>query len=98
MARASFGQALRRFLARPMAYREGVIAYDGVAGQTDIGLSRFCLPVLSGKTVKVAVQLLPAAIEALNRMIRAQLFNAARFVHWRVPESKNPGSFSSRSR
>ena len=49
--------------------------------EPNIGLRRACLLVLPRIAQQIAVQLFPAAVKALNRVIGAELFNAASFVH-----------------
>ena len=81
MARQSFSQTLGRFLPRHVTHGKRVIADDGIAREPYIGLRCTCLLVLPRVAWQIAVQFFPAAVKALNRVIGAELFNAASFVH-----------------
>ena len=81
MARQSFGETLGRFLAGNLADGEGVIANDGIPHQADIGLRGSRLLVRPGESQQIPVEFLPAAVKSLNRVIGAELFNAAGGIH-----------------
>jgi len=75
------GQAPRRFFARNLPHYQRVIADDGFADETDVGLRRTGLLVGPRIAQQVSVQFFPAAVEAFGGVIGPELFNATFRTH-----------------
>jgi len=79
--RQTFGEALRRFLPGYLADGQRVIADDAIACEPNIGLRRAGLLIGPGITQEVTVQFLLAAVKSFNRVIGAELLDAALCAH-----------------
>src|SRR5947209_13690707 len=75
MAREAFGQALRRILVSDLADDERVEADDGLFRKTEIGLGRAGLLIGEGEANQKAIELLAPAVERIDGVIAAQLFD-----------------------
>ena len=64
----AFGEALWSLLACHMTQGKGVVAYYGIADQSDIGLCGTDLLILPGEALKESVEFLPTVIKAFKRM------------------------------
>src|ERR1700754_2349407 len=98
MACEPFSETLWCFLACDLAHGKRVISDDGIPDQADIGLRGSRLLIRPGIPQEIPVELLPAAVKIVDLVIGAELFNPSFRAHRFDPGSKNPGSFSRRSR
>ena len=75
MTREASGQPLGRILVSDLADDERIEADDGLFRQTEIGLGRPGLLVGKGEADQKAIELLAPAIERVDGVIAAQLFD-----------------------
>src|SRR5579863_6419636 len=98
MLRQALSQTLGSIFQRYVAHCQRVITHDDIANNADVCLRRPGLLVLPGITHQIAIEFFAAAIEVFDRVITSEFLDAPGIAHWRVPVSKNPGSFRSGAR
>ena len=81
MTRQSLGKTFGSFFTGDLAHGQGVIADDGIADQTDIGLCGSSLLVCPSESQQIPVEFLAAAVKTFDQVIGAKFFDAARGIH-----------------